>query len=1116
MARSLFVPVHLHARLVTATTASLPGLGAATLFTDPSPGLPPGVHLHWALPDALTRAQVDPLAQTLRFPAVPDRWLVVRFADAPTFATGGLRPPPRACKAFVVDAKNRRSGPLGAVDFTPVAEWLTVMGLLPDGVKTDQGDPLPQDIHLDAAYYPSARDRFGFHDDLADLGAVDWSALRLSYLVVGSYTRSSEDPLARLADDSERLEWIDDARLDVDLPRPKQVHATAVHHDPLTSVRRIDPGLVSVLFASDKKKQVSHPLERIGELGLSASATTSGRLEALRGEIEASHALAAAIPRLEVVPRPLLPAPEDSKGVPSRLVCHGALVDLGDSGAYTGLGAQPDNPSCRVADSASAAIEEAFAGIGSGDVFAVLRGGLDGEIGDTTGMQALPYLLHAAGFDGAPDEAPTTTELVATIRDTGPTLGLPNLDPNAPVRVVDRRTLTGPSAPAAVAVNALGTLPGAVTLEARRVPAPRWHRAGTPVVQIERAGRSFRHGHDGRMQPDGRLRCRAGGQLVTEVRLDVLNGSPPGAAITGDRLVALDPALRFEPAFVRDLIHELAVLDPSSRAVAAGVWLGGIDLAYHALPLAEIVSAQVRALVEGWWAAADPSAGKPDAAAHFVGTLPAPFAITPWHAPWLPLFAEIDYRFTPNTNNSGAGLVLEPHEPRFTAPTDGPALVITAREVLSSAPADTLQSAIARVQAHFGKDPARKAQLAELVARLASLDLQTLSLGDLDPQLRAAGHAFRGGTLVVQRLRLVDTFGQTLQPPTPKRALPPRLTTWARVQARLAAAQGDGEADPLRSPLCGCLVFDAVEQALEVFSPTGAALGQLRHLRDNPVANTTVWEPAPAREGVAADALPTPLRDVVAALRAPAPNGTGESALIAALKVMDGARFTVARRQTGDDYRGMLLRRPVLLLRVHLTLEVAGVGLGDGPDRGQPVKAPGAIKVRLGCAEQLDDGLLGFLACDQGGAWRLHVVPAVAQGAWTSPQQNVHPIVDRNIALTLVPGVPVEVLLLLDGASSFHVQAGLLPRKRIDVQEVVSSRLLGQLRATLRVGPVLFDPGQRRVPAPELPGERWTLVERRGDDFSEGPLAPFSPALSELPERPVTLRQGWIRLDTDG
>jgi hypothetical protein len=441
MARSLFVPVHLHARLVTATTASLPGLGAP--FTEPTAGLPPGVHLHWALPDALTRAQVDPLAQTLRFPAVPDRWLVVRFADAPTFATGGLRPPPRACKAFVVDAKNRKSGPLGAVAFTPVAEWLTVMGLLPDGVKTDQGDPLPQDIHLEAAYYPLARDRFGFHDDLADLGVADWSALRLSYLVVGSYTRSSEDPLARLADDDARLEWIDDARLDVDLPRPRHVQRDP---RPRRPARQRPPHRPQArLGLARHRRQEEAGLgtrSTLGALGLRASATTQAapRSAARRDRGEPRRSPPRSPGSRSTSARPLPPAPEDSKGVPSRLVCHGALVDLGDSGAYTGLGVLPDNPSCRVADSASAAIEEAFAGIGSGDVFAVLRGGLDGEIGDTTGMQALPYLLHAAGFDGAPDEAPTTTELVATIRDTGPTLGLPNLDPNAPVRVVDRRT----------------------------------------------------------------------------------------------------------------------------------------------------------------------------------------------------------------------------------------------------------------------------------------------------------------------------------------------------------------------------------------------------------------------------------------------------------------------------------------------------------------------------------------------------------------------------------------------------------------------------------------------------------------------------------------------------
>ena len=39
--------------------------------------LPKGVHLHWALPDALTRGAEN--GGSVRFPAVPDRWLVTRI-----------------------------------------------------------------------------------------------------------------------------------------------------------------------------------------------------------------------------------------------------------------------------------------------------------------------------------------------------------------------------------------------------------------------------------------------------------------------------------------------------------------------------------------------------------------------------------------------------------------------------------------------------------------------------------------------------------------------------------------------------------------------------------------------------------------------------------------------------------------------------------------------------------------------------------------------------------------------------------------------------------------------------------------------------------------------------
>jgi hypothetical protein len=53
---------------------------------------PPGVYLHWALPDGLTRATIpgpsdpgttpDPTTQA-EFPQIPDRWLVVRMFPSP-------------------------------------------------------------------------------------------------------------------------------------------------------------------------------------------------------------------------------------------------------------------------------------------------------------------------------------------------------------------------------------------------------------------------------------------------------------------------------------------------------------------------------------------------------------------------------------------------------------------------------------------------------------------------------------------------------------------------------------------------------------------------------------------------------------------------------------------------------------------------------------------------------------------------------------------------------------------------------------------------------------------------------------------------------------------------
>src|SRR5262249_40176676 len=91
----VMVPVQLDALVVrpgeTRTLAALrmaapptgPDRDARDLATPPFRDLPadrrgPGAYLHWALPDALTRGTQSATGE-VSFPAVPDRWLVLRL-----------------------------------------------------------------------------------------------------------------------------------------------------------------------------------------------------------------------------------------------------------------------------------------------------------------------------------------------------------------------------------------------------------------------------------------------------------------------------------------------------------------------------------------------------------------------------------------------------------------------------------------------------------------------------------------------------------------------------------------------------------------------------------------------------------------------------------------------------------------------------------------------------------------------------------------------------------------------------------------------------------------------------------------------------------------------------
>ncbi len=195
-------------------------------FQDRGLQLRAGVHLHWALPDALTKGTNKPgettAARRLTFPAVPNRWLVTRsgkggdgklrierqwvvesdflYPDAAGDVQGGVAVP------FPSDPVNGKHQPyryLGrrrpfnaqwaedpaAESLTKSGYQLTAVGYEPRpsaaaGRTSGYGEP------AFAAFYPNCQGVFGFHDSVPP-----GSLMGTQYEVIGWYSDPALDCL---------------------------------------------------------------------------------------------------------------------------------------------------------------------------------------------------------------------------------------------------------------------------------------------------------------------------------------------------------------------------------------------------------------------------------------------------------------------------------------------------------------------------------------------------------------------------------------------------------------------------------------------------------------------------------------------------------------------------------------------------------------------------------------------------------------------------------------------------------------------------------------------------------------------------------------------------------
>jgi len=714
--------------------------------------------------------------------------------------------------------------------------------------------------------------------------------------------------------------------------------------------------------------------------------------------------------------------------------------------------------------------------------------------------------------------------------------------------------------------------------------------------------------------------------------MDAAGAVLPGfrAVIHADDLLVRNIENGSVPVECEDLLRELVLLDPGSAYPAAQFASPGFGAAIVA-QVATKISVQQTAWWASWDPRFD--AGPLISKSGIEGPLPSPVAVSPPDTPWFPVhldwevefipspkplvnwdLGEIDY--SPNAPPPDQGAITMSGRVHLTGGA-GKVAALTIRKALEQAAraggagslppashyraysqismalvakynqvAQTMATKLSAA-APAAPDQIDRSELEDIASLLENMDVLVGALDAFHSNLRggypkgrvespADGSIpipffpFRAGFLRVNRLRVVDSFGQFVDlagssaktKVDPQRlllsetvsldgqpglaGLPPRFTSQARVRLHFTSADGSSvNADDLVSPVCGYLMPNHLDGALEFFAADGSNLG---FLRPDPTAGV-VWEDAP---GIPSTVGQTPQR---AMPDAPALAGIAESlidwgaadanvaeereaALSALIRVVDSSLWAVDPfGHIGDEHICLLVGHPVAVLRAEVTLEVKEP---IAPDQIASLRIP----VRLGSLPHWQDGLFGYFIDDdystlycadavaagfardvgprRGFLQRIDLVPDfyanfetdINSGQATGATPVTHPYVNVKGSGTIYiqPNQTIRLTLLVEPHSQVYLTTGLQPRMSIAMRRLWVNDALAKLSPTFRFGPVLLQPQLIRMPvAKELQGT-WSWDHR--SDLTTWAEDPVTNATADalLPPDPAFGTEGWLRL----
>jgi hypothetical protein len=1145
-----------------------------TFRAPPWDQLQAGVHLHWALPDGLTRGGGE--GAELDFPAAPNRWLVTRIVisgGSPAIRSwlvesDALSPdkPPAGVSYVTLPVRDdprfpRSFGYLGRSQPAD-AGWQPDPGSAGPPIAQLAGTPLSAVSNGEigfAAYYPGCRGVFGFCDALDDLAPPASAPARLAYAVTGWYADPGQDPV-RPGSTPEQLQQ--------DLGWTFTPGAAAPSRSSYA-------GLVQGIEWSPRRsyilgQPVQQPVQARAAIGNTAA-------EAL-----AAYFMA-----------------DDHPGEPLfetllEALQAGLLDDFADP--------RPDG----LAELRQRLHAQHFAGLQAGTVFSVVAAGPGGpESGELTGLparlaadldalnaarqEADQYAFHADWYRWQMFADWYRIFMASNDIDRGNSVGVAT-QRYARWGPLDQRHAASEAA-AHRALEAVTTqLPP--DTQVREGVAGSFAQPASPVVVIAADAITFpdRYGGDGRFRGDGYLACRTGEQLLTSVSAD-------GTTLTAASLAGVTaPAALPDAGLLTELLREACLLCTDLMAE-----LSGVDVA-------RLRDALVLAL-----------AGTPQDVYTMAGQPPSAAGVT-WWAPgqWLPLFASWQVRYLPlqPTREDGRPRGYQP--PVVTAnfqldadaavryvPSGKPGTITidpavnAFRELyqgsgtLTPTPARNLAAMLGEyLDAH--EDATLRAVLDELTegpellvvpldgladaltmrARGVQLRIRvpgdspyldlTEAIADVAPDAPRGGgpdfgghfNPLRAGYLKLD-LTLVDVFGLPREVQIPELTcassmtaaigqevvrsvayLAPRIAQPGRLAFHwLPAAGPDIEEvtqSPATSPVCGWLLPSHVDGSLAIYDQEGRPLGTLFRFHDGDDIPAG-WQSAPGDARTAGQDLATVmsyqnprLRDVVTAIAA-----SGRT-FAAMWRLLDTVGETVEPGPfPTDSALAVLVGRPVALAEAALRLELHGAAMlnlgweaiGSDSDSGLTgVEFP----VILGDLDRLRDGLIGYFKELAPGAG-YDMGTFYSEGADGATPGIAKPAQD-TLCVTAVPPVNLDaaaspadlaahtqrVLMLIDPRARVHATTGILPTATLELPPGLTQSVVSALSLFLFTSPVLRGASALALPVPSVDGYALSYIDQvRDAQGTPGWLVTpdiAAPGDGVWGYTPQEAREGWLRL----